>query len=190
MSDLFEATLQPFDIIIVAVIVVSAVMSLGRGLIREAFSVVSFTFGLVAAFWAVRFAKPWLQALLPQSWGETPANLIAFGGGFLLVYSVAAYAGSRAAKLIHASPEIGALDRLAGAAFGALRGVLAAIFFILLMQEVLPDNATPTFVSKARSYEYLNIAASWIRDYVPGFVARASTVIPETPAAPSEAVTN
>ena len=34
-----------FDFVVLAVIVVSAVMSLGRGLIREAFSVISFIIG-------------------------------------------------------------------------------------------------------------------------------------------------
>lgn len=179
MSDLFEATLQPFDIIIVAVIVVSAVMALGRGLIREAFSVVSFVIGGVVAYYAVVFFRQPLDDLIPDSWPPITPTAILVVVGFIAAYSLAAFIGGRLSKLIHAAPEIGVMDRLAGAAFGVVRGILAAVLFVLLMQEVLPDTATPTFISKARSYEYLNIAASWIRDYVPGFVERASATIQE-----------
>lgn len=190
MSDLFEATLQPFDIIIVAVIVVSAVMSLGRGLIREAFSVVAFIIGGLAAYYCVVFFEGPTAELVPDSWPAITPTAILVVVGFMAAYTLAAFIGGRLSKLIHAQPEIGVVDRIAGAAFGVVRGVLAAVLFVLLMQQVLPDNATPTFVSKARSYEYLNIAASWIRDYVPGFVERASATIQEPAADRSGPDTN
>jgi membrane protein required for colicin V production len=190
VSDLFEATLQPFDIIIVALIIVSAVMSLGRGLIREAFSVVAFIIGGLAAILAHRFLGPAVADVVPDTWPPITPTAIVVVIGFLAAYSLAAFIGGRLSKLIHAQPEIGVLDRIAGAAFGVVRGVLAAVLFVLLMQQVLPDNATPTFVSKARSYEYLNIAASWIRDYVPGIVERAGAVLPETPVAQGVAEPN
>lgn len=178
MSDLFEATLQPFDIIIVAVIVVSAVMALGRGLIREAFSVVSFIIGGVVAYYCVVLFRQPLDDLIPDSWPSITSTAILVVVGFMAAYSLAAFVGGRLSKLIHAAPEIGVMDRLAGAAFGVLRGVLAAVLFVLLMHEVLP-NATPNFIIKSRSYEYLGVAANWIRDYVPDFVERASTTIQE-----------
>jgi len=71
------------------------------------------------------------------------------------------------------------VDRIAGAIFGVARGALAAILFILLMQQVLPDNATPQDIAKARSYPYLSGAASWIRSTVPGFVKSATEAIKE-----------
>jgi membrane protein required for colicin V production len=105
--------------------------------------------------------------------------------GFLAAYSLAAFLGGRLSKLIHSSPEIGVVDRLAGAVFGVFRGALAAILFVLLMQQVLPDNATPGDIAKAGSYSYLSGAASWIRDVVPGFVQSATEAVrspaPEAP---------
>jgi hypothetical protein len=45
------------------------------------------------------------------------------------------------------------------------------------MQQVLPDEATPTFVTRARSYPILDGAASWIRATFPGFVQEAKDAI-------------
>jgi membrane protein required for colicin V production len=105
--------------------------------------------------------------------------------GFLAAYSLAAFLGGRLSKLIHSSPEIGVVDRLAGAVFGIFRGALATILFVLLMQQVIPDNATPGDIAKSGSYPYLSGAASWIRDVVPGFVQSATEAVttpaPETP---------
>lgn len=166
--------MSAFDVIILAVIVVSAVMSLGRGLIREAFSVISFIIGGLAAYYALQFFKGPLSSIIPKDWPTVTPSAILVVVGFLAAYSLAAFVGGRLSKLIHASPEIGVVDRIAGAAFGVVRGVLAAILFVLLMHQVLPESDTPAFVSKAHSYPYLNDAATWIQKQVPGLVEGAA----------------
>jgi membrane protein required for colicin V production len=186
VGDLLKGGLQPFDFIVLAIIVVSAVMSLGRGLIREASSVISFVIGGLAAYYALVFFEKPLAGILPVTWPSITPSAICVVIGFVLAYSLAAFIGGRVSKLIHANPEIGLVDRLAGAAFGVVRAVLAAILFVLLMEQVLPDEATPSFVSSAKSYPYLHNTAEWVRQNVPGFVARAKTVI-EEPAARAKA---
>ncbi len=177
MADLFSGPIGAFDVIVVAVIVVSAIMSLGRGLVREATSVISFIIGGLVAYYAlVLFEKP-LSGVIPESWPSiTPAAILVVVG-FLAAYSLAAFLGARVSRLIHSNPEIGLVDRLAGAVFGVARGCLAVILFILLMQQVLPDDATPRFVAESASYGILSGAAEWIRDHVPGFVERARDTI-------------
>lgn len=177
MADLFSGPIGAFDVIVVAVIVVSAIMSLGRGLIREATSVISFIIGGLVAYYAlVLFEEP-VAAVLPKDWPSIAPAAILVVVGFLAAYSLAAFLGARVSKLIHSNPEIGLVDRLAGAVFGVARGLLAVILFILLMQQVLPDEATPQFVADSKSYELLSGAAEWIRDHVPGFVDRARDTI-------------
>jgi membrane protein required for colicin V production len=177
VSNLLDGPIAAFDVIVLAVIVVSAIMSLGRGLVREASSVFAFIAGFFVALLAVQYAGPLLRTVTPEDWGTLPANAIAFVVGFLLSYLAAAFLGGRLSRLLHASPEIGVIDRLAGAAFGVARGLLACILFVLLMQQVLPEDATPTFVSRAWCYDFLDGAASWIRSIVPGFVDRAADTV-------------
>lgn len=177
MADLFKDGITAFDIIVLAIIVVSAVMSLGRGLIREASSVFSFIVGGLAAYYAlVLFERP-LASVLPRSWPPiTPAAILVVVG-FLLAYSLAAFLGGRVSRLIHANPEIGLIDRMAGAVFGVLRGALSIVLFVLLMQQVLPEESTPRFVADSRVFPYADAAAGWIRTNVPGFVDRARKTI-------------
>lgn len=151
-----------FDVIIVGLTILSAVMSIGRGLIREAFSVVSFLIGGAAAYLCLRFFEPSLKSIIsPHEDSVIPAAILVVVG-FLIAYLAAAFIGSRLSKLIHAAPEIGALDRIAGAAFGVARGIFAAILFVLLMHQVIRPGEEPPEIAKSQTYPYLNAAAEGV----------------------------
>lgn len=151
-----------FDVVVIGLTIMSAVMSIGRGLIREAFSVISFTIGGLAAWLCLKFFEPPLKSIIsPNEPSMIPAAILVIVG-FLVAYGLAAFLGGRLSKLIHSSPEIGALDRIAGAGFGFARGILAAILFVLLMRQVLPAGAEPDWVAKSYTYPYLNAAAGGV----------------------------
>jgi membrane protein required for colicin V production len=149
-----------FDVIVIGLTILSAVMSIGRGLIREAFSVVSFVVGGIAALLCLQlFRAPLASLITPDDPNSTIPAAILVVIGFLVAYVLAAFVGGRLAKLIHTSPEIGALDRLAGAGFGVARGILAAILFVLLMHQVVPRGEEPPEIAKSTTYPYLDGAA-------------------------------
>ncbi len=175
-----------FDIIIVVLIVVSAVMSVGRGLIREAFSVISFIIGGIAAILCLTYLEAPLKSVIsPNEPSMIPAAILVVVG-FLVAYMIAAFAGGRLSKLIHSSPEIGALDRIAGAAFGVARGVLASILFVMLMHQVLPRGEEPPEIVKSASYPLLDTAATWAAKTIPGLAEqiKAGTAAPATTSTP------
>ncbi|MBI1341277.1 CvpA family protein [bacterium] len=177
MGDLFGGPFAPFDVIVFAVLLVSAVMSLGRGLIREASSVLAFIAGGLVAYYALVLFREPLKPLIPAGWPEITSSAILVVVGFLIAYSIAALIGTRLSRLIHSSPEIGILDRIAGAAFGAARGALAVILFVLLMQQFLTPASTPRFIADSQIYPYADAAAEWLRKTMPGFVDRARETI-------------
>ncbi len=179
MPDLAQSEGLAFDLILLIVIVVSMVMSLGRGLIREAASVLSFIVGGIVGFIFMQLLGGVVRPLLPDSWSDLVPAVILFLLGFLVAYSLAAFIGGRLSRLVHSSPEIGLLDRLAGAAFGVARGILGGILFVLLVQQVLPEDSMPSWLVSAYSYDFLEPAASWIRDTIPGFVEKAGEAIAE-----------
>jgi len=154
-----------FDAIVVAVILLSAVMSIGRGLIREAFSVIAFIIGGLSAWLCIRLFQGQLQEIIapgdPQS---ILPGLILFLAGFLTAYGLSAFLGQRLSRLIHSAPEIGALDRIAGAVFGVLRGALAAVLFVLLMHQVVREGEEPPEIAKSQAYPLLNSAADIVGD--------------------------
>ncbi len=178
MSELAETSITAFDIIVVAVLFISAVMSLSRGLMREASSVLAFVFGGFIAYFALITFRDTARDILPVGDNTLIADALVVVIGFLAAYLLAGWVGTQLSKLIHASPEIGSLDRVAGAAFGAARGALAIILFVLLMHMMIPRDSTPGFIANSKLYPYADGAARWISSHLPGYIETAQDNFP------------
>lgn len=173
MEEFAGSQITAFDIVVVAVIFISAVMSLSRGLVREASSILAFAAGGIAALFLVRIFGEAARSALPEAWPPMTADAILIVAGFLTVYIAAGWFGSQLAKLIHTSPQIGSLDRVAGAVFGAARGALAIVLFVLLMHMMIPKDNTPAIIANSKLYPYADNAATWFSENFPGFVQQA-----------------
>jgi membrane protein required for colicin V production len=110
------------DVLFVVIMFFSVFFGIFRGLAREVFSLAFLIAALVVAFFYYQDAGLLLNALIDN---RDLANF----AGFLLVLSLVAAAGSLITYLIGKFLVVGplkALDRLLGAVFGMLRGVLLA----------------------------------------------------------------
>ena len=116
------------DWVIIALITVSTLISLKRGFVREALSLVTW----VGAFILARTFHPQMQSLL-ESTVETPlVRLIAaFAILFFGTLIVGAIINNMIGHLIRAT-GLSATDRVLGMGFGLLRGVVVVIVAIAL----------------------------------------------------------
>ena len=108
------------DGVLLAVLVLSAVLGLWRGLVYEVISVA----GWVAAFLLAQAYADEVAAVLPMG-DALPALKLA--AGFALVFIATAFAGGLLAWLVKqlvASVGLRPIDRVLGGAFGLARGVL------------------------------------------------------------------
>lgn len=159
-----------FDVIVVAIILLSAVMSIGRGLIRETFSILAFIIGGISAYFCITlFQEPLGQWISPDKPSTAPA-VILFLVGFLVAYVAAAFLGARVSKLFNESPEIGIVDRLAGAGLGVVKGLVACILFIVLLHQVVRPGEEPPEIAKSQTYPLLDGAAGWIGGGLTGVI--------------------
>ncbi len=111
-----------------AVLLISVGVGLWRGLVFELLSLI----GWVVAYFGAPYAAPWLTQWLPATQlGPTLLHVTGLVLGFALILLVWGLAARLLKSLIHASP-LSVLDRLGGAGFGALRGVLIALLAVMV----------------------------------------------------------
>ena len=149
------------DIVIAVAIVLSVIVGIVRGFVKEAISVAS----LLVAIWAALFFGPGIGEV-SDSWISSPDIQAWFGRilVFAVVLSVGGLLGWGIAKLVRLSVLSG-MDRLAGAVFGAGRGVLLAALFVLGGQFAGFDN--DDWWKKSILIPHLEVVAEWITVMAP-----------------------
>lgn len=125
------------DLLILAVIGVSIVLSLVRGLVRELVSLVAW----VASFWlAIRYYPMLageLAGLLSEPWMRAAAAFLILLLGGLIVGGVVGFVVGR----LVAGGGLSGTDRLLGGAFGLVRGVaIVALAALMLGATPLSDS--------------------------------------------------
>jgi membrane protein required for colicin V production len=144
------------DGVLLAIFAVSIVAGAAKGLVRESIGLAATILGIVvgARYYgsAAAFLSSWVSA---AHW----ANV----WGFLLIVFGFMIAGAIAGRLISfalRTAGIGWVDRLAGAAFGAVRAVVLAIGLILIGM-AFPKNPIPHAIVESRLAPYF-VEASYI----------------------------
>jgi len=118
------------DYLIIAVILISALVGIARGLLREGIALVSWILALLLAWHFSDLIEPHLGGVLAAT-AVKPwvARLIIV----LLVLMLGSVVGGLASQFVRLSLFTG-MDRLGGFAFGALRGLLLLGLFVILGQ--------------------------------------------------------
>lgn len=117
-----------FDHAVLAIVGVSVLAAAMRGLVRELFAVL----GWVLAFWlSMRYAGMLAPHLPPNLPGETVRLLAAFVAIFLTVLLVATLLAASIARIFRAL-GMGPLDRLLGALFGFVRGMIIVLALVVV----------------------------------------------------------
>jgi membrane protein required for colicin V production len=117
------AQLNGLDYAIIAIIGLGALYGLGRGALRMATSILSLALGLYAASMWYQRVGAYLETLFKTS--PTLSQVIGYAIVFLLVFVAIEFAGRRIIMLVNLV-NLGCIDRLAGAVFGAVLGVVLA----------------------------------------------------------------
>ncbi len=153
------------DYAILGILLISSFISLVRGFVKEALSLV----GWIMAFWiSLSFAVP-LSKLLATSMDDPTLRLIvAFAVLFILTLIVSAVINFFASRLVQRTGLTGT-DRFLGVIFGFLRGALLVSVLVLLAgltslpKESWWDDSFLLFRFQA--------IAMWIRELLPADVA-------------------
>jgi membrane protein required for colicin V production len=154
---------NPLDIAVIAIVVLSAVFAFARGFVREALSIVAWV-GAAAA--TVYGFNPALERIDPLVKNPLLSQLIAgiglFVGALIILTIVTAFIarGVRASSL---SP----IDRTLGFVFGLARGAFIVCLAYLLLDLSVQQSERPVWLREAKSAPYLHQGADVLRNFLP-----------------------
>ena len=143
------------NIILLAVMLVSALLGAGRGLLRVMVAVLSCAAAL-------------LVVGLIQEGSLTPSIEIGGIGGivFLGMLIVMLILARRISHNVLAS-RLGLMDRLLGFLFGFVRGLISVTILFLFFVRRVPDRSQPEWVRSAKSHVVLQGTGDWLMSLLP-----------------------
>ncbi|MFP4061195.1 MAG: CvpA family protein [Halochromatium sp.] len=149
------------DYVIIAIIALSALIGLARGLVREVVSLLVWGAALVAAW---TFYEPLALALAP--WISTPS--VRIGVAVLILVLGVLIAGAVLGYLLATLVDktgLGGTDQLMGMLFGAARGgVLVAL--VVFLASLTPLTEDPWW-NQSPLLDQFKILADWMLEQVP-----------------------
>ncbi|MEX0916408.1 MAG: CvpA family protein [Wenzhouxiangellaceae bacterium] len=156
------------DLAILGILLVSIVVSLIRGFIKEVFSILVWVAAIFAAF---QVAGPFAEALEPIVDLPSARFILAFAAVFVLVLVIGGLISFLVGKMVEKT-GLSPTDRLFGAVFGLARGLAIVVLAVLLMR-ITPfaedpwwheSRLLPTFEAMAEQ------ARAWLPESVRGLL--------------------
>ena len=151
------------DVVLLLVLVGSVVTSFSTGLAREVVGLVSMIAALVLAIWFYGTAGSFLQ---PYVSSPGVANFCGFLMVFCGVMILGAILGRATGRLMRVA-GLSFVDRLLGAGFGLVRGLLISIALVLALLAFTPGKSPPNAVVDSRVAPYVIDAARVVAAVAP-----------------------
>lgn len=153
------------DYILLAIIAISALLSLWRGFVKEALSLASWIVALWVALLFFHDLADWLTR-----WIETPSVRDAVGFALLFVVTVlvGGLVGYLAGQLV-AKTGLTATDRALGVIFGVARGVI--IVAVLVLMAGLTSLPQDPWWQESLLLAHFQDMALWLRGFLPAEIA-------------------
>src|SRR3954463_7574353 len=135
------------DIILLGVVLVSALLAMIRGFMREILSIAAWVIAAVATLYAYSKLLPFAKTYFNN---DIVAAAVVVGGTFLLTLIVVSIITVRFSDMVLDS-RVGALDRTLGFLFGLGRGLVIVVVAFLFFAWLVPDRSQPDWVRSAKS---------------------------------------
>ncbi len=136
------------DVIVIAVMLLSALLAMVRGFTREVLSVVSWVAAAAATLYFFPQLQPWMREQItvePRIIADIATGAVIFLGTLIVVSLVTI----RISDLVLDS-RIGPLDRSLGFVYGAARGFILAVIAFLFFGWLVPERSQPVWAQQAQ----------------------------------------
>lgn len=151
------------DWVLLLLVAVSIIASFRKGFSRELIGLIAVVVALACGVWFYGAAGAFLEPFVSS-------KEIAHFCGFILIFIGVLIAGAIVAHLFSRLVKAAGLnwfDRILGAGFGAVRGLLLAVALILAIVAFTPGDAAPRAIVQSRFAPYIIDAAHLVASIAP-----------------------
>jgi membrane protein required for colicin V production len=163
MDKLGDLPVNVFDIGVIAILLVSALLAYARGFVHEVLAIVGWIGAIFATFYGFPYLQPYARQLIPM---DLAADLSAGVVIFVFTLVVLSMMTRAISKQVQQS-ALNALDRALGFLFGLARGALIVVLAYIGLELVMPKEKQPEFVRTARSMQLIEPAAKELVKLLP-----------------------
>ena len=178
--------LNPADIIVIIVLLISSLLAFSRGAVREILGVSAWVGAALATVFAFAPLRPYPRAWVAKTWPELDLgeSLADAGTGlvlFVIFLIILTIINQMISGYVQRS-RMGALDRSLGFIFGLLRGaVLICLGYMLFIWIVKNPEDHPYWIEEAQSISYVKMGAQIIHGITPAeFRKKAKDTVVES----------
>jgi membrane protein required for colicin V production len=163
-----------FDLIVLGIFAISAVIGLARGATRELTTMFAFFAAAVLALVARRVTAPIARHVIHAHWLADAAAVLVV---FIALYIVLRLLGGMITRAVRGTVLSGP-DRLGGVVVGAVRAWVVVGVLALLLDAVTPIERMPPWITGARTYPLVTAAAGSLRALAPQGMKIAKAALP------------
>ncbi len=160
-----DGSLSAFDGFGLTILLVSGLLALVRGFVREALSVTAFVAASLATLWALpAFIGP-AREMIDPDW---LAPLAVGATVFIIIYLAVTFVTSSLSSGLAKGEDVNVVDRTLGFAFGIIRGLVLLGLSVIFFAAVFGQNGRPpVWVTEARIYPMVNATARALQTLAP-----------------------
>ncbi|MGQ0663197.1 MAG: CvpA family protein [Pseudomonadota bacterium] len=154
---------NPADLIVAGVILLSGLVALARGFVREVLSLLGWAGAALVTLWGFSPLQPYARTWIDHNLIADLATGLALFIVSLVVFSLI----SRGLAGFVRRSALSALDRSLGFAFGLVRGAALVALAYLALGWTMPPAEHPDWILKARSLPLVVAGAELLRSLAP-----------------------
>ena len=138
-----------FDVIVLALLAISAAVGFARGAVREIFALVALVAAAGLAIFGLPVFGPMVRDVIHPAWLGTAAALVLV---FVVAFVALRLIGAGVARQVQSTQMLGFLDRSLGLLIGLGRGLIVLGALFLMFNAATPQDLQPKWIIGAQTW--------------------------------------
>jgi len=155
--------LNNLDVIILIIVLISGLIALSRGLIREVLSIIGWVLATLAVVFLLPVAHPLARQYIS---GDFMSGVVAALAILIIFFVIWIFISASIVGKIRSS-KLSSMDRVLGLFFGIMRAFLLVVLLYILIGWITPPQEQPAFFKESKYFQLAGNFAEPIEKLIP-----------------------